>query len=207
MVRVATVGSSRAARTARGSAAAAIALFAAAFSHGIAGGLPPGLVGLLISAAFAVPVCVFLAGRRLSVPRLAIAVAASQGVFHLLFGVGAGVPLGAPARHLHGDAIRSALDALPSTPPHAHASESMWLWHAVAMGITTALIACGETAYCAVLGALDMPLPRALTAGPPAAPIATRPWIPVAASGLVGALSLALLDRMRWRGPPALMCS
>jgi GTP-binding protein len=205
MVRVATVGSSRAARTARGSAAAAIALFVAAFSHGIAGGLPPGLVGLLVSAAFAFPLCVFLAGRCLSVPRLAVAVAASQAAFHVLFGVGAVVPVGAPARHLHGDALRGVPDALPSSLPHAHTSESMWLWHAVAMVITTALIVCGETMVCDVLGALDMPLPRALTAGPAVAPPATQTRVPVMAGVFVGASRLALLDRMRWRGPPALV--
>ncbi|GAA4045673.1 hypothetical protein GCM10022282_02490 [Agromyces indicus] len=191
----------------RGSAAAAIALFIAAFSHGIAGGVPPGTVGLLVSAAFAVPVCVFLAGRRLSVLRLAVAVAASQGVFHVLFGVGAGVPLGAPVRHLHGDELRNALDVLASTPAHAHASESMWGWHAVAMLITTALIAWGETVLCAVLGALDMPLPRALTAGPPAAPTATRRWIPAATDEGFRVLSLVLLGCLRWRGPPVLVRS
>lgn len=207
MVRVAAVGSSRAARTVRGSVAAAIALFVAAFSHGIAGGTPPGMVGVLVSAAFAVPLCVFLAGRRLSVPRLAVAVTASQGVFHVLFGVGAGVPLGAPARHLHGDAIRDALYALPSSPAHAHGSESMWAWHVIAMLVTTALIAYGETMFWAALSALDMPLPRTLAVGLVHAPAAPRSWIRVTVGATVPAFSQVLLVALRWRGPPVLVRS
>ncbi|NQX34896.1 hypothetical protein [Herbiconiux sp. VKM Ac-2851] len=144
---------SRTTRAARGLAAAAIALFLAALSHVAAGGGAPGQAGAALAAAFAALVCVGLAGRRLSVPRLAIAVLISQFAFHLLFGVGSGTGSGlaVATAHHHGRAVSTLVpDALQSslaaTPAHAHDSGWMWVSHAVAAVLTVLVLARGELA-------------------------------------------------------------
>jgi hypothetical protein len=143
--------SSRATRVVRGLSAAAIALFVAALSHVAAGGGAPGQAGTALAAAFAAIVCIALAGRRLSVTRLTIAVVTSQFVFHLLFGVGSGSGSGlsvTTSQH-HGRTVSTlvpdALAAAPVAPTgHLHDSPWMWLAHGVAAVITVALLARGE---------------------------------------------------------------
>ncbi|MCS5715815.1 hypothetical protein NVV95_14785 [Herbiconiux sp. CPCC 205716] len=141
---------SRATRAGRGLAAAAVALFLAALSHVAAGGGAPGVVGAALAAAFAAIVCVALAGRRLSLPRLAIAVPTSQFAFHLLFGVGAGSGSGltVATAHHHGRSFSTLVpDALQSTlaaPTHSHDSGWMWASHAVAAVLTVLVLARGE---------------------------------------------------------------
>ncbi|GGF13162.1 hypothetical protein GCM10011399_03830 [Subtercola lobariae] len=87
--------SSRWARVLRGLTAAFVAVFVAGFSHVVGGGEAPGTVGVALALAFSAVVCVALAGKTLSLVRLAIAVAFSQLAFHLLFSVGAGAGVGA----------------------------------------------------------------------------------------------------------------
>ncbi|MGO1539958.1 MAG: hypothetical protein ACTHW3_11405, partial [Leucobacter sp.] len=68
--------SSRLPHLVRGSSAAAIATFAALFSHVIGGGAMPGLVGIAVPLLLSLMVCILLAGRKLSLTRLSISVVA-----------------------------------------------------------------------------------------------------------------------------------
>lgn len=72
----------------RGWSAAFAATAVAASAHVLAGGAIGTPAILLLSLALSGLVSCAVAGRSLSLPRLTAAVAASQGVFHLLFSVG-----------------------------------------------------------------------------------------------------------------------
>jgi hypothetical protein len=78
----------RGTRVVRGTATAAFAILVAMLSHMAGGGSTPGVVGLALAAALAVPACILLTGRTVSTMRLSLAVASSQAVLHLLFSIG-----------------------------------------------------------------------------------------------------------------------
>ncbi|MDK8433450.1 MULTISPECIES: hypothetical protein [unclassified Brevibacterium] len=152
-------------RARRGSAAAGFATFVALTSHVIGGGALPTLMGVLVPLVLSTLVCVLLAGRRLSLPRLSLSVVASQSLFHLLFSVftpmaGAAGPTNAVERHAmhHGGAASmpgsmagahgamsgmsgsmssSGADAMAA---HSHTSPAMLAAHLVAAVLTIAMI-------------------------------------------------------------------
>lgn len=174
---------SRLPRVLRGGIAASVATWAALLSHVSAGGEIPGWLGIAVPLVLSLAVCTALAGRRLSLVRLALAVTGSQLIFHTLFVVGAVTPSGTShAHHL-----------LPMTDAAAtaamHVDPLMWAMHGVAAAVTTLVVHRGERAartllavaadiarwvrrriLAAVLalGALDLP---ALPVAPDAAPV------------------------------------
>jgi hypothetical protein len=139
---------SRWSRVARGSAAATVSVFVAAFSHSVAGGSLPGVTGLALCLALSVLVCVALTGRRLPLARLAVSVAISQAMYHWLFGaLGSGTVVasgGRMAAHVH-----DAVAVLPTVTPHAHAGGDMLLAHVVAAIVTVLVLAYGERSIAA----------------------------------------------------------
>lgn len=182
---------SRWARVARGSIAAAIATFVAAFSHTVAGGVGPSAFGLFASLVISVAVCTALAGRTLSIVRLAASVAISQVLFHTLFS-----SLGTPVIVDH-DMGAMTVDAAAL---HPHAGPTMWLAHAVAALVTVVALRFGERAFwgmadtARLLLARLLPLVIPLFVVPRTAPLVERRFVP---------RDLALLlSSMRHRGPP-----
>jgi hypothetical protein len=140
---------SRGPRVLRGLAAASIATFVALLSHVAAGGGLPGPIGILLPWLLAVLICIALAGRRLSVWRLGFSVVASQGLFHVLFVLGAGpVDGSATVGHVHG--TRGM--ALESSGV-AHGDIGMWIAHVIAGVATIALLHRGELAVRALVSA------------------------------------------------------
>lgn len=130
--------SSRSARVARGSIAAAFATTVALFSHVFAGGAMPGLLGLVVPLVLSVMVCALLAGRRLSLVRLSIAVTLSQLMFHTLFVLGAphAAVTATPGHHVTGM-------VLPVVAGGQHTMTDpvlMWVGHAIAAAITVAAL-------------------------------------------------------------------
>ncbi|HOW02405.1 MAG TPA: hypothetical protein PLY19_13185 [Rhodoglobus sp.] len=130
--------SSRSARVARGSIAAAFATTVALFSHVFAGGAMPGLLGLVVPLVLSVMVCALLAGRRLSLVRLSIAVTLSQLLFHTLFVLGAphAAVTATPGHHMTGM-------VLPAVAGGQHTMTDpvlMWVGHAIAAAITIAAL-------------------------------------------------------------------
>ena len=72
-------------RALRGTLAAAFATFVALTSHILGGGSFPTAMGVIVPLALSTLVCVLLAGRQMSLPRLTVSVGISQTLFHLLF--------------------------------------------------------------------------------------------------------------------------
>lgn len=141
---------SRAIRTLRGGIAAAVAIEVALLSHVLAGGAAPD--ALLVALTFAVSwiVCLALAGRRLSLVRLALAVGLSQFAFHAAFSV-LGTPQAAAASggaHAH---HAMTMDAAPHATAMVAADPLMWAAHALAAVVTIAALYRGERAVRALL--------------------------------------------------------
>lgn len=154
------------ARFARGWIAALVSTFVAACSHALAGGSLPGAAGLALCLAFSGVVSILLAGKSLSLWRLAIAVALSQLLFHSLFslltvagpgGVPTGDAGGVGMHHgMHHGGVPMVLQdgpaasALPpmSLPPMTLAADlRMWAGHAIAAVITILVLALGERVF------------------------------------------------------------
>lgn len=200
--------STRADRTGRGVAAAAIATFVAAFSHSVANAEPAPVLGVLLALVCAVPVCIALAGRTLSWVRLACAIGISQFAFHglLQMGLGGGAFSVGSATHAHGAATQALLsgaseaDSAAGVASHAgHTSAAMWFAHVLAAVITVLAVGAGERALVAILGLGRLRRVAELFAWLPAFAGARR--APLAIWHFTGA-SLACLAEIRRRGPP-----
>lgn len=199
----------RAGRAWRGLVAALAATFFATVSHSLADGTAASPLAVILALTVAVPVCVALAGRRLSWVRLSAAVGLSQFVFHalLLMGVGVGsAPLTAAVPsgpvHLH-SAVMAAVAAAPpdaSGLAHAgHAGTGMWLAHVAAAIVTIFAIGHGERALCLLLDLLHWRfLERVVTWHP--SPSSIR--LPAPAGGTLPTVLSIFLSDARRRGPP-----
>jgi hypothetical protein len=142
----------RGTRVVRGTVTAAFAILVATLSHLAGGGHAPGVVGLILAAALAVPTCVLLAGRTVSAVRLAVAVACSQAVMHLLFSVG--TPTSTTVQvvgghHGHGGQLMTTGPGTAETAGMAgmHMGSSMWVAHALAAVVTIVALRYGERAF------------------------------------------------------------
>lgn len=196
---------SRAPRVARGAVAASISTFVALAWHVAAGGAVPGALGIAVPWVLSFAVCTLLAGKTLSLARLAVAVTVSQALFHVLFVVGtipAGASIagsGAPSMaHQHGDV------ALTATTGHVLLDVAMLLAHLAAAAVTTAALHRGEALVRRMLG-----LARGLTTrmrvrlAAVSAAVPARPGRPLAASFVDAPrlLGRAITPPPR-RGPP-----
>lgn len=184
-------------RVTRGVLAAAVATFAAAFSHGIAVGEAPSAVALAVASVLAVSICVALAGRSTPL-RLAVAVVSSQAAFHALF---AALPAttGTVTQAGHHGMVSLATDA--ATHAHASTDVGMWLGHTAAAVVTIACLQHGERVllgFGATFALAFRALISALVVRPAATPAVAAPaWLPVAAA----ATALLPFSANR-RGPP-----
>jgi hypothetical protein len=145
--------STRAIRAWRGLAAAAFATFAAALSHSAAqGGLAP-LIGIVIAFTLAAPVCVALAGRRMSWLRLSVAVVLSQAAFHglLMVGVGGAASSALSRTDAHGAHIGMGGASASVHAMSSHTDAWMWVAHAGAAALTVLAFGKGEQAVRALL--------------------------------------------------------
>lgn len=142
---------SRVIRVVRGLLAACVATFAALVSHVSAGGAVPGWVGILVPLVLSIVVCTLLAGRRLSVLRLALAVSASQFLFHNLFILGtvsASSTTMSAGHHVHGGVMMPAMEMGPASAASSMSGDTwMWVMHAVAAVVTVAALYRGERAF------------------------------------------------------------
>ena len=182
---------SRWARVARGWTAAGFATFVAAFSHTIAGGAVPSAFGILVSLVISGTLCTMLAGRTMSLWRLAIAVGVSQAMFHGLFG-----SLGTPV------IVEHQMGAMPmdAAAPH-HAGAAMWLAHAIAAVITIVALRHAGSAFWGVADTARLLLTRLAALF---VPVTTTPRgsAAVADRGFLPRDLARLLSPMRHRGPP-----
>lgn len=201
--------STRVARTLKGLAAASFSTFVALFSHVSGGGAMPGPLGVLVPLILALPLCVALAGRRVSVPRLTASVAVSQFLFHSLFSMGAtSAPAGSLSGHAgHGMPIVLDATMLPAAQL-GHSDTQMWAAHLIAGILTVAALYSGE-AVLARLAAFTCFLLRrivpALVDDPKAPP---RAILTLRAVDLTTRLPLGVFPSSApHRGPPAIAFS
>lgn len=194
----------------RGATTASIAMFVALMSHVAAGAEVPGPLGIIVPLALALPVCVAISGRRLSLPALSASVAISQLFFHALFIFGTvGFTLhGTHAHAVHG---QPALLQSGQGSAHAHllfeASPAMLFAHAAAAVVTIAALYRGELALRALLrlGRRMLGLRTALLVLVPAPEKPAAASIPaVTAVPRVSRVRL-LLPTHAYRGPPLVL--
>lgn len=192
-------------RVGRGTLAASFATVTAAFSHALAGSDAPGAVGVVLSFAFGVLVCTALAGRRITVPRLALAVLLSQGLFHLLFGIGAGPAQDWSSHVGHHGSVVGILPQAVGDAGAAHGAHDGWMWmaHLAAAAVTIGMALWGVRLGRALIALLDRGL-RHVVAHAVAVVVLPRRRAAVVLAGHREGTPLArlLLGRMRHRGPP-----
>jgi hypothetical protein len=193
-------------RTARGTAVAGFAVFVAALFHDAAGGGLPSAVGVVLALAFAVPLCIVLAGRRIALWRQVTSVALSQLLLHLMFGLGSsetGTVLQAPAGHagmVHADAHVQLTggDAMAM----GHDNAWMYLAHATAALVTIVALRHGERTLHA-LAEFTVLLVTAITRIR-AVPLVAPAGMPVQSRPLTLAAPRRVLGALRHRGPPTI---
>ncbi|WP_049830786.1 hypothetical protein [Arthrobacter sp. RIT-PI-e] len=147
-----------AARSVRGWLCAAVATFLAAASHAVAGGSVP-LLAVVLSTALGALVCVLLAGRRLTTPRVVLGVLASQLSFHALFEVFSAAPLpavGDAGPHQH--EVAGALLPTVTTATGSGMTALMAVSHLCAGLLTVLLVLHGESLWWSLLGILTAAL-------------------------------------------------
>lgn len=206
----------RAAQLARGSGTAVVALFLAAFSHGVAAGEAPGTIGLLLAGIVALAASVAFVGRRSTPLRTMLAVIISQGAFHLLFGVGAGATTGSfvvsggghhpTAAFADGGAAATAAgSAVPAG--HLHADTAMLIGHAVAAVATMAFLLAFEQAAWRAVATAARRFALRLTA-----PVPQLALLPPVVDRVASTSAPRLRSRLRFtalgsRGPPLALAS
>jgi hypothetical protein len=121
-------------------------------SHVSAGGAVPGWLGIAVPWVLSVMVCTILAGRKLSLLKLSVAVVVSQLLFHTLFVLGTvstvasgAMPVGAHAHVLMPVAPVSDATAI-MVPVMVQSDLTMWLMHGLAAMVTVAALYRGERA-------------------------------------------------------------
>jgi len=214
------------ARFARGWIVALFSTFVAALSHALAGGAVPSIVAVVLSLAFAGIICIGLAGRTLSLGRMAVSVLISQLIFHGLFSFGgsggaltvspsATVPPAASAgsagagAHEHGP-IGLLADLGSASVGHSAAHDATWMWvaHAVAALITIVALRHGETAFWGLFCTVRLGIRSVFSVLAGVLVGVTMPAITRSAATTARVFAprdLALVfSRMRHRGPPAL---
>lgn len=200
----------RATQLARGAATASVALFLAAFSHGVAAGEAPGGVGLALAGIVALGASVAFVGRCTSPVRTALAVLVSQGAFHLLFGVGAGSATGQFVVNGHGHhetvSFVDAGGAVASSAHAGHGDTAMLAGHVLAAALTIVYLLVIERAAWSALAAATRRFVlvlsgRAAEPAPVGAP--SRP-LGLGAAALPRLRSRLRFAALRYRGPPRL---
>ena len=212
----------RSQRLVRGWLGALTATSLAAASHAAADGILPPAALLVLILALSGAVCTALAGRGLSSPRTAAAVLISQGLYHLLFGLGvhahtapstlgtnpgppallgAGTALGTP-HAAHDAAQATVLLAGTSDPGTVQDSPWMLLAHTAAALLSVAVIRHGELAARRLFDAVVLVVPVRILNwrhGPAARPVARPALLQVPGLPDLG----VPLRALRHRGPPA----
>ncbi len=194
-------------RVARGTLAAFVSTFVAAFSHAVAGGPLPGFTGLALCFAFSWLVCIALTGRRWHRMRLGASIAASQAMFHLLFStLGGGTASiahagGVVAGHDHGAPL-----VLAAVVGHAHPAGDMLLAHLAAAIVTFLALAFGERSAATIIALARRALVSLLPCMPQLAPESAEVLLTAVRLHADPPRTRRLeFAELRHRGPPALL--
>lgn len=192
----------RHARALRGTAAAAVATLVAATAHTLAGGGAPAPSLVAAVGVLAAPFGLAMAGRRLSVWRIAVSVLASQVLFHLAFALTAGAdPSTVHAHHVRvlvgggrgGEGLAAV--ALPDAP--------MLVAHVLAAVATVAGLYGGERMLRALGRGIRSLLARVRIVAPPP-PV---PALVAAERQRTIRPARTVLSGLSRRGPPAFVAA
>lgn len=190
---------SRAARTLRGAAIAAIATVTAAASHTLGGGTAPSVLFCAVLFVFAVPVATVVATTRPSMWRTILAVGSAQLSFHAAFALVGDIGIPAVVRGTMSAGMHAHDVGLLWTPNAALAPDTgMTVMHTVAALVSAALIWRGEAALAAIVDWVARAARRVLV---PASAVEQRctPWF-----ASVPRAVAALPPGLGRRGPPPL---
>ncbi len=188
------------ARVARGTVAATVSLFIAAFWHSLAGGPLPGSAGIALCLVFSVIACTALAGRRMPRTRLVASVVASQALYHGLFGSLGSASVAAPGALGH---VHNAPIDFNAVPIHVHAAQNMVLAHIGAATVTIVVLAFGERSMAATVRVARKAILSLFPAFADAP--GTRwpaPLCPTESKRRLRLLSRIDFSGLRYRGPP-----
>lgn len=195
------------ARFARGWMVAGFSTFVAALSHTLGGGHAPGLLGLVLSLAFAGVVCVGLAGPTVSGVRVGVSVLLSQLIFHGLFSLGAagGGLVPTPAAGIHGHQAASVLVVTGNSAALAEGhGTSVWVFHAAAAVVTVLGLRHGEAALHRILNLARLIIRSLMELVVGVIPPLVGKRSPVGLV-LLRPVAALLLSSLRRRGPPSLV--
>lgn len=198
------------ARSARGWAIAGFSTFVAALSHTLGGGHAPGVVGVVLSLAFAGVVCVGLSGRRLSIVRVGASVVLSQVIFHGLFSMGSAggalTPASALRSSAHGHGATQVLSVAGDSAPTLGAHDSfMWAAHALAAVVTIVAVRHGESCFRRILNQARLVIRSLFAPSVDVAPHGVAPVLPPTARVDSPRILTSLASSMWRRGPPVLV--
>ena len=179
----------------------------------------PTLMGIAVPLALSALVCVLLAGRKLSLPRLSVSVGISQTLFHSLFSVFTPThTMTGPMTALDRQAMQhagmghdpgSAMASMSSmggsgAMMHSHASPQMMLMHVIAGIVTIAVIYWAEALPARLSEfarrVIDAIVPVLVTIRP----LPERPRLTVAITILAPHALTILRSPVLRRGPPHL---
>jgi hypothetical protein len=203
--------STRWTRVARGSLAALVSTFVAAFSHAVAGGTAPSVAAVSLAIAFSMIACIALAGRGLSYWRIGTSVAVSQVFFHTLFSlIATPSATSGTASSAHGAHAGHDMTAMliPTAGEASGASAitldvAMIAGHVLAAVATFAAIVWGERTVRGLMGAALLRVTRFSTLLVPT-PVVARPAVRLGRVRRIDApATLEVLRASVWhRGPP-----
>jgi len=190
----------RGAQVLRSSLVAAFSVFVAATAHIFGGGSAPSWVALVLALTFAALISIPLVGKRMSLPRVAVAVTIAQTFFHTVFAV-IGNPANIVAQSVgHHDVAFSA--AAGAINHGAHGAGAMTVGHIVAGIITIVALRQGVTALGSITASAGRQLRRLFS--PQGVPLVIRRT--VVASAVCRDEIMAPLRLLRsvvsLRGPP-----
>lgn len=131
---------SRGARALRGTVAAALATFFAAFSHAVAGGALS-LTALLLALILSTFVCIALTRAHFSRTHLVLAVVVSQSLYHSIFAAIPAAQATSLTQAHHGPVELAVVAGSHS----AHSGLGMWLGHVAAAIVTSLVLVFGES--------------------------------------------------------------
>ncbi|GAB3185744.1 hypothetical protein GCM10027060_25480 [Nesterenkonia halophila] len=192
--------SSGRARAGRGALAASIAVTTAAVAHTAAHQAPSATI-VLLALLISLPICIGLAGVRLSRTRLALSVGASQALLHGMFVLPA--PRGeADVEHAaHAAHASEAAHAAHAVEPAQHASGHMLPAHVLAALGTYLLLRRGEVLLAALIDLLTLRPARILMRAAGELQIAAR-RVPIPRTARRPMLLRVDVEPATVRGPP-----
>lgn len=189
----------RRARVAGAASVAAVSTLVAAIAHATAGGGWPNAATLLIALLASVFLTLPLVGARLRSWRLGLAVAVDQLVFHALFAsIGSATAVPGSATHAHHDALPALLLGAES----ATTGLGMGAHHAIAAGLSFALLRGGWALVLAAVAAGAELLLRGLRRLPSPSSLSARRLVAVPAEPRPAHALDVLRHGLQRRGPP-----